>query len=244
MSKGHRTALALAAALGWATLGASGCVNEVLVGSQREPVASMDAAQPEPDAQAEPDAGSTQDDAQAELDASMDAAEPIDAGVPIVVETGPFDSGPVYFFDASPPVSLLDAASDDAGCVGSRCPPDAGALGACSSCDAIIFTMLDGACASGLPEVCWQNSDGGCSPQCPDVNTCSATRDCAADEYCYFPNGDCGLAQRGWCSPKPPGPCPLLESDSCGCDGQQYLNGCFAAQAGFSVADIEHARCL
>ena len=65
---------------------------------------------------------------------------------------------------------------------------------------------------------------------------------CGPKQYCEYPTGAvaCGMAdQFGRCEPRPEF-CPqiIIDGGVCGCDGKDYGNGCFAAQAGTSVAHI------
>lgn len=59
---------------------------------------------------------------------------------------------------------------------------------------------------------------------------------CGPDEFCDYPDDDCGADDGpGQCQPRPEGcyaDCPGV----CGCDGQPYCNDCTAHQAGVDVA--------
>lgn len=60
---------------------------------------------------------------------------------------------------------------------------------------------------------------------------------CAADEYCDFADGSCGVAdQTGVCTPKPPG-CTADCPGVCACDGSFYCNACGAAEDGLDVSN-------
>lgn len=204
-----------------AALGASACVDEVVVGTQRSPISAVDgrddASWPERDA-AEPDA---------QPPPEPDAAQP-----------------PMQDAGDSPP---SDAAADDGPIVVLLQPeagpdvPEAGVLGPCFVCDGTVSIIMvderiDEVCSGGLDPVCWENADGTCSAQCPPAETCGASADCAADEYCYFPRSDCGVASRGWCAPRPQGDCTGIGGEVCGCDGNIYENGCHALRAGVPIA--------
>jgi hypothetical protein len=216
---------ALAAALGLATLAASACVDEVVVGTQPSPIAVLDAghdagddaSQPGPDAGGAPDAQPAP-----EPDAALDAAPP------------PQDTGTP---DSSPP--LPDAAPDDGGPVvvlSGDAALDAARLGPCS-CGAMIAVSPD-ALIDTCPgeKVCWENPDDTCAVQCPPTEPCRASSECAPDEYCYFAESDCGEGSRGWCAPRPLGDCSQIGNPACGCDGVIYEKRCFALQAGVDVA--------
>jgi len=60
---------------------------------------------------------------------------------------------------------------------------------------------------------------------------------CAADEWCDYPNDDCGGDDdTGVCRPRPtscPTPPPV---STCGCDGHAYASACDAEQAGVDVS--------
>jgi hypothetical protein len=218
----------LATALSAAALGAGGCVEELVVGIQKQPVDALDGGELDGGTR-EADA-ETADDAEPEPDATLNAEAGEDAG-PAPSDAGWYDGGTIFL------------TGSDAGCASPGCKPDDDALGPCSSCDVTVSARPADGCTDELPFVCWQDADGGCSEQCPDADTCSATNDCATDEYCYFPRGDCGESQRGWCAPRPR-TCPSFGVVGCACDGQSYEGSCFAAQAGFSIPDLEHVRCL
>jgi hypothetical protein len=250
MNGGRTARHTLSAALGLAALAASGCVDEVVVGSQPSPITSFDAGV---DAQTpEPDAGGALDAWTPEPDAARpDAAPPPpDAGTPDSgpppSDAGADDGGPivvVLFADAGndPGCSVLECAPDAGG------KPDAGRLGPCFSCDPVSIQVApdfrSGTCDGGLDEVCWLNPDDTCLVQCPPSPTCAATSDCAADEYCYFPRSDCGEGTRGYCAPRPQTSCDTIGNPVCGCDGRVYENGCYALKAGVAVAGPGHDSC-
>jgi hypothetical protein len=92
--------------------------------------------------------------------------------------------------------------------------------------------------------VCWQNADDTCSMQCPSNPTCTASADCAADEYCHFPLEDCGESGLGYCVPRPTGSCDGIGNPACGCDGRIYEKRCYALKAGVPIAEGPFAeRC-
>ena len=58
---------------------------------------------------------------------------------------------------------------------------------------------------------------------------------CAADEYCDYPNNDCGIADApGTCKPRPE-VCTDIYLPTCACDGEVYPNPCDAASHGVDV---------
>ena len=66
----------------------------------------------------------------------------------------------------------------------------------------------------------------------PGAGECRRNADCAPDEYCAKPDGDCDA--RGRCEVRPTD-CPQYCAPVCGCDGNSYYNSCAAAAAGASV---------
>ena len=82
-------------------------------------------------------------------------------------------------------------------------------------------------CIAGL--ACSSSNEGG---------TCGglAGIQCAADEYCDFPNNECGVADgTGTCKPRPEA-CPDIFSPTCACDGKVYSSACDAAVHGIDVS--------
>jgi len=59
---------------------------------------------------------------------------------------------------------------------------------------------------------------------------------CADDEYCAFGGTSCGADGPGSCTLRPNNSCMIEAGPVCGCDGQTYMNHCYAAKAGQSVA--------
>lgn len=61
---------------------------------------------------------------------------------------------------------------------------------------------------------------------------------CAATEYCDYPNDICGAADgQGVCRTRPQA-CPEIYSPTCACDGKVYGNACEANGAGYDVSDL------
>ena len=67
------------------------------------------------------------------------------------------------------------------------------------------------------------------------VASCFADGDCPPDQYCVKPLGDCD--GEGECIDHlpPEVQCLAVWDPVCGCDGQTYSNGCYAAKAGVSI---------
>jgi len=65
---------------------------------------------------------------------------------------------------------------------------------------------------------------------------------CAATEYCDYPDDICGAADgQGVCKNRPQA-CPEIYSPTCACDGMVYGNECEAAGAGFDVSNISMCK--
>src|SRR5271163_3627968 len=63
---------------------------------------------------------------------------------------------------------------------------------------------------------------------------CSTNANCAANQYCAKPVGQCKAA--GVCQPRPQ-ICPdFAMAGYVGCDGKKYPNPCYAARAGVNLA--------
>jgi hypothetical protein len=79
-----------------------------------------------------------------------------------------------------------------------------------------------------------QNSD--------PVAPCYAATDCSSGDYCYYPafcgdENSQGELEAGNCQPKPES-CKETKEVVCGCDGEDYLNECFASKNGVSVRNL------
>lgn len=61
---------------------------------------------------------------------------------------------------------------------------------------------------------------------------------CKQDEYCDFPDDQCGSNDRpGVCRPRP-GLCPPLYAPACGCDGQVHGSDCGAMSEGQDISAL------
>ena len=71
----------------------------------------------------------------------------------------------------------------------------------------------------------------------PNRGECRSNSSCQSDEYCDFPDGDCGDNARGECMPIPSGQdCNGVTNNAvCGCDDVKYKNWCKANQSGTSI---------
>lgn len=73
-------------------------------------------------------------------------------------------------------------------------------------------------------------------PEAPTPCTIAGVMDCAANEYCDFPEmsacGDAGVT--GICALRPEG-CGHVFKPVCGCDGKNHSNACQAAASGTDV---------
>jgi hypothetical protein len=242
LARGWRLATALSLAL-------PGCINELVVDVQQRPgdeagVVAPDGGDapideedattpgtPVTDAGHGPvpvfDAGPVIDvgrpDARVVVDAAQDSGSvapeaAVDSGGPIIVEVWPTDAG-----DPS-----------DASCKAASC--DAGApAGPCASCGGAP-SFVRQQCGNSAKDTCWTNPDGTCTIQCPPVTPCSSGgAGCGSDEYCYFPENDCGKSGGGYCAKRPTCSSPI-QLTVCGCNGMEYKNGCMANQAGTAIA--------
>lgn len=75
------------------------------------------------------------------------------------------------------------------------------------------------------------------SASTPAAHDCVTNAQCASTDYCAKAVGMC--SGPGTCTPRPticPDICGVGASATCGCDGRNYCNSCFAAQAGVNVA--------
>ena len=66
--------------------------------------------------------------------------------------------------------------------------------------------------------------EGGCA--------CTTNADCASPQFCLKQDLDCDGT--GTCADRP-ATCPMLEQNTCGCDGNMYMNACTAHRTGVNV---------
>lgn len=96
-----------------------------------------------------------------------------------------------------------------------------------------LFMFVPGGCDSGEPPT----AGGALKDEAPSATpvvgvVCASAKDCAEDEYCAVPEGECG--REGTCAARP------LECERdrpvCGCEGVTYYGGaCEAAMSGDNV---------
>ena len=83
------------------------------------------------------------------------------------------------------------------------------------------------------PDTRWQQVK---TTTAPAGAACSSNNSCGADQYCVFPEGQCGgmgtCASRNVCWARVGEQLPQV----CGCDGRTYANRCAAQAAGVSLA--------
>ena len=98
------------------------------------------------------------------------------------------------------------------------------ALIGCSSQEASDETSASGSAAAVAPTV---------APAAGEPEGCKSNDDCAENEYCATPPGECDGG--GECAVKPE-ICTEIWDPVCGCNDKTYSNACSAAAAGQSVA--------
>ncbi len=99
-------------------------------------------------------------------------------------------------------------------------------------CDGNTYSNPCLAAADGRTNVMYYGNCDGDNDDLP--NMCRSNNNCQRDEYCDFPDGDCGDNTRGECLPIPSGEdCNGVTNHKvCGCNGQEYKNSCKANQQG------------
>jgi hypothetical protein len=91
-----------------------------------------------------------------------------------------------------------------------------------------------GAGGSGTGGSIGTGGTGGLGATCGGI----AGLQCAADEYCDFPDDQCGGNDGSGVCTKRPAACPDIADPTCGCDGQIYGNGCDAQAAGADASNL------
>lgn len=96
-------------------------------------------------------------------------------------------------------------------------------------------------CVFEAPPCCAESPNDPCCAEClPTSKVCGGLggTPCAADEYCDFPNDDCGGDDGlGVCVKKPLG-CSDIYAPVCACDGKVYSNQCDANSIGLDVSTL------
>ncbi len=94
-------------------------------------------------------------------------------------------------------------------------------------CDGNTYSNQCMAAANGRTSVMYFGRCGG-------RTECRRNSNCRSDQYCDFPDGDCGDNTRGECLAIPSGEdCNgVTNYKVCGCNGQEYKNSCKANQQG------------
>jgi len=105
-----------------------------------------------------------------------------------------------------------------------------------SSCPAVVDpvcgcddTTYDNKCEAAAAGVDVQHQG-----RCNSGSDCTSSDECASDEFCEFPDDQCGDGQTGTCKPRP-SICPAVVDPVCGCDNNTHNNQCEAAAAGTDV---------
>jgi len=94
----------------------------------------------------------------------------------------------------------------------------------------LVLVVFLGACEHGKGGGSI-NPDGGNGAPCGGFGG----GQCPANEWCDFPQDDCGSADgSGFCKPRPGG-CPDVFAPVCGCDGTIHSNSCEAQAIGIDL---------
>ena len=126
---------------------------------------------------------------------------------------------------------------------GQTCDPFA--AGSCVDTPAVCPDVMDLVC--GCDDITYENACRALrrgvavayAGLCDSGIECGGAAEiqCLEGEVCRRPIGSCGTTDEGRCVPEPLD-CSAVIDPVCGCDGQDYDNGCIARQNGTDVASL------